>query len=80
MKKLVLALCFAATSFAAAFAAEVEGTVESVDLENMMITLDNGTDYKVSGNIPLDLLAEGAKVVVNINDADEIITDIMLIE
>jgi hypothetical protein len=80
MKKLVLAfIVFAATTINAAYSAEIEGTVESVDIDNMMITLADGNEYKVSQDIPLELLAEGANVILNTDD-DGTATDIMLID
>ena len=77
MRKLVLAfIVFASTT---AFAAEIEGTVENVDLDNMMITMADGTEYKVAEGMPLEILAEGAKVILNTDD-DGTATDIMLID
>lgn len=79
MKKLVLAFVFASATATSVFAAEIEGTVDSIDIDNMMITLSDGNGYKVAEGIPLDLLIEGAKVILNTND-DGTATDIMLIE
>lgn len=79
MKKFALALIIIAATTASAFAAEIEGTVENIDLDNMKITLADGKEYKVAQGIPLEILAEGANVILNTND-DGTATDIMLID
>lgn len=73
MKKTLAAVAaagFAATTLVAgtAYAAEVEGTVESVDPTTRTITLDDGTTYTAEASVDLESLSEGDQVTVEVDD------------
>lgn len=66
MKKLMSALCALAilTGAAAAMAADVTGTIKSIDTKAMTFTLDNGATYKAEKSVKLSSLRIGEKVKV----------------
>lgn len=68
MKKTLAAL--AATTFLAfaAYAAEVQGVVQSVDTDNRVITLEDGTQVNADASVDLEALAAGDKVTITIDD------------
>lgn len=60
----------------AAYAADVEGTVQSVDPATRSITLEDGKTYVVPASISVDGLAAGAKVKVTVDDSSGAVTAI----
>lgn len=48
----------------AAFAAEAEGQIKSIDKENSTITLDDGKSYKLPGEFDVDTLSEGMAIML----------------
>ncbi|PWK72598.1 DUF1344 domain-containing protein [Aminobacter sp. AP02] len=60
----------------AAYAADIEGTVQSVDPATRSITLDDGKIYVVPESIKVDGLAAGAKVKVTVDDTTGAVTAI----
>ena len=66
MKKLMSALCALAilTGAGAAMAADVTGTIKSIDTKTMTFTLDNGATYKAEKSVHLASLKIGEKVKV----------------
>lgn len=59
-----------------AYAADIEGTVQSVDAATRSITLDDGKIYVVPESIKVDGLAAGAKVKVTVDDTTGAVTAI----
>lgn len=74
MKTILAAI--AATGFLtlAAYAAEVEGTVQTVDPATQTIALDDGTVYTASAGVDLTSLAAGAKVKLTVDDTTNEVT------
>ena len=52
----------------AAYAGEVQGVVQSVDTENRIITLEDGTQITADAAVDLEALASGDKVTITIDD------------
>ncbi|GAA2877598.1 opacity protein-like surface antigen [Aminobacter niigataensis] len=72
-------LATAAASLAfigAAYAADIEGTVQSVDPATRSITLEDGKIYVIPETIKVDELAAGAKVKVTVDDTTGAVTAI----
>lgn len=67
---------------AAALAAQAEGKVKSVDRDNLTITLDNGTSYKLPGEFDIDAIQEGMLVLLAYDQVGDqnLITDMELPE
>lgn len=61
----------------AAFAAEAEGKVKSIDTENLTITLNDGKSYKLPGEFDVDALKEGSEVFLSYDEVNgqNLITD-----
>lgn len=72
MKKLFAVLAASAAMLVSAYAAEVEGTVKSVDVANATIVLEDGTSLKVAADVKLDGIAAGTKVKATTNDANAV--------
>jgi len=71
MRKSVLAAATAAALFAGislASAAEVTGTIKSIDVTAGMITLDNGKSYKLPASIKAADWKVGDKVKLTFDD------------
>lgn len=49
---------------APALAADVEGTIASVDQEQMTITLESGDTFRLPAEIDMSTVAEGKEVVI----------------
>ena len=66
----------------AAFAAEVEGLIKTINREDMTITLDNGTSYKLPGEFDVDALQEGMDILLAYDKVGDtnLITDMALAE
>ncbi|MDV2964379.1 DUF1344 domain-containing protein [Nitratireductor aquimarinus] len=76
MKKILATL--AATGFLtlSAYAAEVQGTVQSVDAETRTIALDDGTVYTAGEGVDLASIASGAAVTLIIDDTTNEVTSV----
>lgn len=73
----ILATTIASFAFiGAAYAADVEGTVQSVDPATRSITLEDGKTYVVPESISVEGLAAGAKVKVTVDDTSGAVTAI----
>lgn len=67
MKKLMIAAGAAsllALSSLAAFAAQAQGTIKSVDATAMTVTLDNGSTYTLPASVSAASLKSGEKVII----------------
>ena len=64
----------------AAFAAETEGLIKSIDKDNSTITLDDGKKYKLPGEFDVSSLKEGMDIVLAYDEVggDRLITDMNL--
>lgn len=65
---------------AAAFAAEAEGKIRSVDRERLIITLENGNSYKLPGEFDVEAIQEGMNAIIayeKVGDVNQI-TDMEL--
>ncbi|MBL8577412.1 MAG: DUF1344 domain-containing protein [Mesorhizobium sp.] len=83
MRSLFAGALAAALMFsAAAFAAEAEGKIKSVDRDNLTITLENGKSYKLPGEVDIDSIQEGMSVLLAYDTVGDqnMITDMELSE
>lgn len=71
-----------ALASAAAFAAEAEGEIRSIDPENLTITLDDGKAYKLPGEFDMSAIEEGMDILIAYDEVGGInlITDMALSE
>ena len=67
---IVATVVIAALIASAAWAADLEGKVQSVDTYDRTITLDNGTKVWLSDGVALDSLKEGTQVRVSYEEKD----------
>ncbi len=65
MRSLLTGVLTAALMFAAAaFAAQTEGKIMTVDREKLTITLENGKSFKLPGEFDVEALQEGMEVIL----------------
>lgn len=66
----------------AAFAAEAEGLIKSIDKDKLTITLDNGKSYKLPGEFDVDAIKEGMDILLAYDTigGENLITDMELSE
>jgi Cu/Ag efflux protein CusF len=66
----------------AAYAAEVEGQIKKIDMDQLTITLDNGKSYKLPGELDVSTLKEGMDIVIAYDEVggENVITDMDLSE
>jgi hypothetical protein len=57
-------------SVAGAWAAEIEGKIQSVDPSDRSVTLDNGTKLWVAEGVAMDSLQAGAEVKASYEEKD----------
>jgi hypothetical protein len=69
MRKILSAVTALGFFGMAAYAAEVEGSVNDVDQETRTILLADGTSYVAAESIDLSAIAAGAKVRITHDDA-----------
>jgi hypothetical protein len=67
---IALTLLVVALAPAAAWPADMEGKIQSVDAGERTITLENGTKVWLADGIAVDLVKEGAVVRVSYEDKD----------
>ena len=73
----ILAAAVASLAFiGAAYAATVEGVVQSVDPATRTITLQDGKTFVVPEEVAVDKLAVGAKITVTVDDTTGAVTAI----
>lgn len=66
-----------------AFAADTEGTITTVDEEQMTITLEDGSTYRLPPEIDMSAISDGMEVVIayRVDDnGEKQITDMLLPE
>lgn len=76
MKKILAATVASLAFMSAAYAATVEGTIQSVDPMTKSITLDDGKIYQLPAEAAVDSLPVGAKVRVTVDDSTGMVTSI----
>lgn len=64
MRTLIGTFAAAMLAASAAFAAEDEGNIKSIDQDNLTITLDNGKVYKLPGEFDIELIEAGMPVLL----------------
>ena len=77
MRTLIGAVAAALMLSSAALAAEAEGQVQTVDRDNLTITLDDGKSYKLPGEFDVDLIQEGMTILLAYDEisGENLITD-----
>lgn len=74
MKTILTALAAVSLLTLSAYAAEVEGTVQTIDPATRTITLDDGTSFKVGEAVDLASVTAGAKVKLTVDDTTSEVT------
>jgi hypothetical protein len=73
--KTILATAVASLAFlGAAYAATVEGVVQSVDPATRTVTLQDGHSFVLPVETPLDAIAVGARIKVTVDDSSGAVT------
>lgn len=82
MRSLTGALAAVLLFSTAAFAAEAEGKIRSVDRDNLTITLDNGSSFKLPGEFDMEAVKEGMEALIAYEKVGDqnVITDMELTE
>ncbi len=71
MKKVLwIAVALVLAMSAGAFAADVEGKVQSVNVSERVIVLENGTKFWIAEGVAMDKLKEGANVKASFEERD----------
>ncbi len=70
LKVLGAALALVATVSIGAWADEIEGKIQSVNADERMIVLEDGTRLSVAEGLPMDNFKEGAKVKASYEQRD----------
>lgn len=82
MRRAFAAITLALTLSTAAWAAEAEGHITSIDADKLTITLEDGNSYKLPGEFDMDAIREGMEVLLAYEEVDgqKLITDMQLSE
>ena len=82
MRTLIGAVAAAFILSTAAFAAEAEGKIETIDKEKLTITLDDGKSYKLPGEFDVEIIKEGMDILLAYDEigGEKLITDMELSE
>lgn len=64
MRILIGTFAAAILAASAAFAAEDEGHIKTIDQDNLTITLDNGKLYKLPGEFDIESIEEGMSILL----------------
>lgn len=70
MKKILATTLVSLAFIGAAYAATVEGVVQSVDPQTRTITLEDGKVFVAPEGAAIDELAAGTKIKVTVDDTD----------
>jgi Cu/Ag efflux protein CusF len=76
MKKLILAAAASVAMLGAAYAATVDGVVQSVDPATRTVTLEDGKSFVAPESAALDQLTAGAKIKVTVDDTTGAVTQV----
>jgi Cu/Ag efflux protein CusF len=82
MRTLIGAVAAALMLSIAAHAAEAEGSIKAIDMDNLTITLDNGQSYKLPGEFDVEAIKEGMDIVLAYDKVggENLITDMQILE
>lgn len=77
MRHLFAALVTLVVMSDVALADEAEGAIKAIDAEKQVITLDNGTTYKLPGEFDIDAIKVGMDVLIAFDavNGENLITD-----
>lgn len=80
MRTLIGAIAAILMVSGAAFAAEAEGQIKSIDKDKAVITLDNGKSYKLPGEFDVDNIKPGMDILIayDVVSGENLITDMQL--
>ncbi|WP_269932115.1 DUF1344 domain-containing protein [Aminobacter sp. HY435] len=80
MRTLIGAFAAILMASGAAFAAEAEGQIKSIDKDKAVITLDNGKSYKLPGEFDVDNIKPGMDILIayDVVSGENLITDMQL--
>lgn len=70
MNKILATLAASAAFLTAAYAAEVQGVVQTVDPSARTITLEDGTTFRAPEGVAIDRLEAGTKIKVTLDDSN----------
>jgi Protein of unknown function (DUF1344) len=70
IRHIVIAATVALALAAPAWAADIEGKVQSIDTSERTVTLDNGTKIWLGDDVAVDAMKEGAEVKVSYEEKD----------
>lgn len=76
MKRTLVTAAALLAILGSAYAATVEGTIQSVDPSTKSITLDDGKIYQLPPEAAVDQLTVGTKVAVVVDDTTGVVTSI----
>lgn len=76
MKKLLLTAVASLAFIGAAFAATVEGVVQSVDPATRTVTLQDGKAFIAPESTDLDALKAGTRITVTVDDSTGSVTEV----
>ena len=82
MRTVIAALSLVFALSGAAFAAEAEGHIKSIDRDKLTITLEDGKSYKLPGEFDMEAIKEGMEILLAYEQVDgqNLITDMQLSE
>jgi opacity protein-like surface antigen len=80
MKKFLVAMSATLVAISTAYAAEMEGVVQSVDMDTMMIMMEDGTSVKAAEGVDISGVEAGDKVMVMTDDGSGEATEVMVSE
>lgn len=80
MRKLIACVVALTSATFAAYAADADGKITAVDVEQMTIVLDDGKTYRLPAEMDLSVIVEGAEVIIAYDDKDGVnqITDMLI--
>ena len=76
MRKILATFAAMSAFVVAAYAAEVEGKVQSVDAATRTITLDDGQTFVAAEGVEIAQLEPGANVKITVDDATMSVTSV----
>lgn len=79
MKKLLLTAVASLALLGTAFAATVEGVVQSVDPSTRMVTLEDGKSFVAPEATAIDTLTAGTKIKVTVDDSSGAVTEVEVV-
>jgi Skp family chaperone for outer membrane proteins len=80
MRKLIACAIALTNMTFAAYAADADGKIKTVDAEKMIIVLDDGKTYRLPAEMDMSVVVEGAEVIIAYDAKDGVnqITDMLI--